>query len=166
MLDAGVWRESAAAGVVCFEHIGPIRAWSAEEQDFARTIADVVAMLIEATERKAAQEELVLTNEKLRKEITERERNERAAIEARKAAEAAERELQAKNVELNAALERARELAKAAEAANQAKSQFLANMSHEIRTPLNGMVGYADLLAESPLSKTQQEHVEIGRAHV
>jgi len=36
-----------------------------------------------------------------------------------------------------------------AEAANKAKSQFLANMSHELRTPLNGVLGMADLLANS-----------------
>jgi signal transduction histidine kinase/CheY-like chemotaxis protein len=37
-----------------------------------------------------------------------------------------------------------------AENANQAKSSFLANMSHEIRTPLAAVLGYADLLAQSP----------------
>jgi signal transduction histidine kinase len=33
----------------------------------------------------------------------------------------------------------------AAEAANRAKSEFLANMSHELRTPLHGILGFADL---------------------
>jgi signal transduction histidine kinase/DNA-binding response OmpR family regulator len=36
----------------------------------------------------------------------------------------------------------------AAEAANRAKSQFLANMSHEIRTPLNGILGFTKLLLQ------------------
>ena len=34
----------------------------------------------------------------------------------------------------------------AADAANRAKSLFLANMSHELRTPLNAILGYSDLL--------------------
>jgi two-component system CheB/CheR fusion protein len=37
-----------------------------------------------------------------------------------------------------------------AEAANQAKSMFLANMSHELRTPLNAVLGYAQLVQQSP----------------
>jgi signal transduction histidine kinase/DNA-binding NarL/FixJ family response regulator len=36
----------------------------------------------------------------------------------------------------------------AAEAANRAKSEFLANMSHEIRTPLNSILGFADLVRQ------------------
>lgn len=37
----------------------------------------------------------------------------------------------------------------AAESANQMKSDFLAHMSHELRTPLNGILGAAELIAES-----------------
>ncbi len=36
----------------------------------------------------------------------------------------------------------------AAEAANRAKSTFLANMSHELRTPLNAIIGYSEMLKE------------------
>ena len=36
----------------------------------------------------------------------------------------------------------------AAEEANRAKSIFLANMSHELRTPLNAIIGYSEMLEE------------------
>lgn len=51
-------------------------------------------------------------------------------------------------------LEKAR---KAAEAANEAKTQFLANISHEIRTPLTSILGYADLIRHGQLSPSEQD---------
>jgi two-component system sensor histidine kinase/response regulator len=47
----------------------------------------------------------------------------------------------------------------AAERANRAKSEFLANMSHEIRTPMNGIVGFAELLLATPLTRVQRDYL-------
>jgi len=43
-----------------------------------------------------------------------------------------------------------------AESANQTKSKFLANMSHEIRTPLTAIIGYAETLLETDLSRDEK----------
>lgn len=45
-------------------------------------------------------------------------------------------------------------------AAERLKREFMDTMSHEIRTPLNGILGMAELLAETPLSEEQREFVE------
>ncbi|HOH47215.1 MAG TPA: response regulator, partial [Candidatus Cloacimonadota bacterium] len=47
-----------------------------------------------------------------------------------------------------------------AEAASKAKSDFLANMSHELRTPLNGVIGFTDLLQETPMNSQQKLYLE------
>lgn len=47
--------------------------------------------------------------------------------------------------------------------ATKLKSEFLANMSHEIRTPLNGVLGMAQVLANSKLTQEQAEHLSIIR---
>jgi signal transduction histidine kinase len=49
------------------------------------------------------------------------------------------KDLQKRNVELQAANEKANE-------ASRLKSEFLANMSHELRTPLNAIIGFSDML--------------------
>lgn len=51
MLDAPLWQSGNTIGVLCFEHIGPKRHWVAQEQQFAASIADFIALAFEAHRR-------------------------------------------------------------------------------------------------------------------
>ncbi|MGH7507301.1 MAG: PAS domain S-box protein, partial [Longimicrobiales bacterium] len=58
MLDVPIWKGGAMVGVVCHEHVGSTRRWTAEEQDFAASVADMVSLALEASERRRSEEAL------------------------------------------------------------------------------------------------------------
>lgn len=78
---------------------------------------------------------------------------EQATNESRQKLEAALAELNAKNLHLDLALERA-------QAAMRAKSEFLANMSHELRTPLNAIIGFAEVIASQRFGQKLERYAE------
>ena len=58
MLDASIQVGGQVHGVLCLEHIGEAREWSLEEQNFAGSLADLLALAISAQERIETQEAL------------------------------------------------------------------------------------------------------------
>lgn len=58
LLDAPIRRLGRMTGIVCHEHVGESRFWTIEEENFASSIADLVALAIDAAERREAQDSL------------------------------------------------------------------------------------------------------------
>ncbi len=100
--------------------------------------------------------ELESTKERLRTEISNRERAEEAFERAREAAEAANRELEG-------TIRQANEMTFQAEVADTTQREFLADLNHKIRTPLNGVIGMTALLLDTNLDPEQREYAEAVR---
>ena len=64
-------------------------------------------------------------------------------------------ELEEENERQKEALKIAKEKA---EKSDQLKTEFIYNLTHEIRTPMNGIIGFASLLENDDLDKTDRKH--------
>ena len=93
-------------------------------------------------------------------EISKRRHRENLLREAKESAEADLRELEWVNRQLENAIERANQLAVDAEIANVAKSSLLARMSHEIRTPMNSIIGFTDMMLDTPINEEQVDYLK------
>jgi PAS domain S-box-containing protein len=105
----------------------------------------------DVTDQKRAQEALREAHDDLERRVDER------TEELRKANEALQEE-----IKVRLRVEEMLRLAKAqAESANRAKSEFIASVSHEIRTPMNAILGFSNLMKETPLSGVQKDYLDI-----
>ncbi len=66
MLDAPVWMCGEVVGVLCHEHIGSPRDWSAEEIDFVSALASMVSLALEESNRVRSEHLLRESEEKFR----------------------------------------------------------------------------------------------------
>jgi len=63
MLDAPVRRRGQAVGVLCHEHVGGPRFWSKEEIYFSSSLATFMTLVLEARQRREAEQALVIAKE-------------------------------------------------------------------------------------------------------
>ena len=104
--------------------------------------------------------QLSSANNDLIEQAKELKQGRKIALSMMEDAEKARSQLEVANNRLKQVIEHARQSARDADHANHAKSDFMATMSHEIRTPLNGVIGFIDMLAETPLNDEQKDFVD------
>jgi len=66
MLDAPIRSERMVIGVLCCEHVGPRREWPVPEQDFAGSLADAVALVLERAARLRLEDRCTLLQARFR----------------------------------------------------------------------------------------------------
>lgn len=66
LLDAPIRVGGRTIGVLCNDQVGESRKWTIEEQSFAASVADIISLVMEAGERKMAEEALRKSEERLR----------------------------------------------------------------------------------------------------
>jgi len=82
MLDVPIRLKGEVMGIVCYEHVGPARRWTMEEENFARSPADYVSLAMEADERRRAEEALRLATLSLQEHVVMLEESNTRAEEA------------------------------------------------------------------------------------
>lgn len=55
MLDSSLWLRGEMVGVLCIEQVSEVHHWTLEDENFVRSIADIISLAIEASDRKKAE---------------------------------------------------------------------------------------------------------------
>ncbi len=75
LMDVPIRLHGKTYGVLSHEHVGSPREWSLEEQDFAASLADMIALQMEADHRRKAERALASVNEHLAETVRELRRS-------------------------------------------------------------------------------------------
>jgi signal transduction histidine kinase len=75
ILDVPIRIHGRCMGVLCHEQVGDQREWTLEEQDFARTIADMIVLMLETEKRKRSEEAIQELNRTLEAHVQELKRS-------------------------------------------------------------------------------------------
>ncbi|MDP3913227.1 MAG: PAS domain S-box protein [Bacteroidota bacterium] len=131
----GVYRYFMVRGIPLFNANGSVKEW--------------VGSCIDITDRKQAEEKLIIANKELVFQNDEKEKRATELIIANEELVFQNNEKEKRAAELIIAKEKAQE-------SDRLKSAFLANMSHEVRTPLNSIIGFSELLADPYFEEDQK----------
>jgi len=71
ILDVFIQGQGDYYGIICFEHVGSIRDWSADEEEFATSVANLVSLMVQSKNRMIAEEKLQKLNVTLSNTVTE-----------------------------------------------------------------------------------------------
>ncbi len=55
LLNAPIRRDGALVGVICLEHVGQARRWTTEDVAFIGSLADLISLIVESSERQRAE---------------------------------------------------------------------------------------------------------------
>ncbi|MHB1093877.1 PAS domain-containing protein [Thiobacillus sp.] len=66
MLDTPIHMGGTQAGVLCHEHVGPMRQWTADEESFSVAVANQVSLALESSEHKRSEHEIKRTVQRLK----------------------------------------------------------------------------------------------------
>lgn len=80
MLDAPIRTGGRITGVICCEHVGPVRRWALDEQNFVTSMADSITLALEVSDRNRAEAKLRESEERYR-DLVERASDGMAVVQ-------------------------------------------------------------------------------------
>ena len=154
--------EDECLGVI---ELGSVVSFSALHLTFLERFVATIGVAIVTIRANRRTEELLAQSQGLAMELQDQSAElQRANAELEEKAEQLSeqnRNVEIKNMEIDAARRGVEEQAQQLALASQYKSEFLANMSHELRTPLNSLLLLSRLLADNPNRNLTDKQIEF-----